>query len=171
MALSLDRFLAIHPQIPGTSNSKACCCWGDLNMGIQHLSFVASAVDWPRRYYFRDILRYWDFLCSNCSVSKLQDICSCTTPRTSNSSSSGSASGTEWRSGEFWEDKKICRRHSFRLCRVFGLSFAKHLWFMDWHHGPWILTDFDSTLFTDVVVSQFISQSSVLLLENETHST
>ena len=21
-------------QIPGTSNSKACCCWGDLNMGI-----------------------------------------------------------------------------------------------------------------------------------------
>ena len=73
--------------------------------------------------------------------------------------------------GNNCETEEICSGSILRVSRVFGLLFAKNVYFdypcnlRKYHHNGFESLHFDSRVF------EFISQSSDLLLEDATNST
>ena len=79
-------------------------------------------------------------------------------------------SSTEWRYGKRCKGKKIYTCYILRLCGVFSLLIANILYcFCQDHWWNYLVISF-MVFHTDSCVSQFLSQSLDLLLEDETHS-
>ena len=119
-----DRFLAIQ-----------------LHLGYQelviHKRVVAVVIStWVLSAIIRSMFDYWNLgdvfkvilgiFSTACIITitffnQFQNICSRTTPCTSNPSPSSTTSSIEWRIGECWEGEKNRCHYSLRLCCVFGL--------------------------------------------------
>ena len=79
-------------------------------------------------------------------------------------------SSTEWRYGKRCKGQKIYTCYILRLCGVFSLLIANILCcFCQDHWWNYLVISF-MVFHTDSCVSQFLSQSPDLLLEDETHS-
>ena len=79
-------------------------------------------------------------------------------------------SSTEWRYGKRCKGQKIYTCFILRLCGVFSLLIANILYcFCQDHWWNYLVISF-MVFHTDSCVSQFLSQSLDLLLEDETHS-
>ena len=79
-------------------------------------------------------------------------------------------SSTEWRYGKRCKGQKIYTCYILRLCGVFSLLIANILCcFCQDHWWNYLVISF-MVFHTDSCVSQFLSQSLDLLLEDETHS-
>ena len=74
----------------------------------------------------------------------------------------------ETKNGNYCKLEKISSRNIRRICRVFSLLFAKHLYFNFWGKGHY---QGYATINCDTDVSQFISQSTDLLLITKSYST
>ena len=95
-ALSADRFLAIHLHL-------RC---KELVTYKRVVDLVVSVCTFTERHLLH-FCNYYSSLFDNCSLSQLQNTHGRSTPCASNPSSSGTASGTKWRSGECWKIGRV----------------------------------------------------------------
>ena len=91
-------------QIPGTCDSQACCCCGDLNMGVKciyfFIIFVASI-----RGQLHYLLHLWSCWSPAHNSGLQKNLLRSTTPSEPNKAPSSTASSREWR------NVKLCWSH------------------------------------------------------------
>ena len=85
-------------QISGTCDSQACCCCGDLNMGVKCISFCNAVVGSARYSHLISMHSCWS---PSYNTGFHQDLFSRSTPQESNVGPASATNSTDWRNCEF----------------------------------------------------------------------